>query len=73
MSGWGVVFLDVRQCGSYKSRRFGGRYHFHHQGVVVLLRSGRLLIVTANVVLSSPILFTLMTEELRPIGHVRRD
>jgi hypothetical protein len=27
------VSWDVTQCGSCKSRRFGGTYRLHHQGV----------------------------------------
>jgi hypothetical protein len=25
------VFWDVTPCGSYKNRRYGGTYRFHHQ------------------------------------------
>jgi hypothetical protein len=45
-----AVFWDVTLCGSCKNRRFGG------------IRSGRRLLVTDNVVPSSPILVTLMME-----------
>jgi hypothetical protein len=48
------VFWDVTPCGSCKNRRF-----------VVFLRSVRLLLVTASVVPSSPILVTLIKEALR--------
>jgi hypothetical protein len=27
-----AVFWDVTACGSCKNRRFGGKYHLHHQG-----------------------------------------
>jgi hypothetical protein len=49
-----AVFWDVTPCGSCKSRRFG---RFRH--------SVRRLLVTANVVPSSPILVILFMEELR--------
>jgi hypothetical protein len=52
-----AVFRDMAQCGSSKNRRFGGAH-------LVLLRSVRRLIVTARVVLNSPILVTLMNEAL---------
>jgi hypothetical protein len=47
------------QCGSCKNRRFGGswRLHYHH-------RSVRQLLVTANVVPTSPIHVTSMREAL---------
>jgi hypothetical protein len=45
------VFWDVTPCGSFKNRR-------------VFLHSVRRLLVTANVVPSSPILVTLMKEAL---------
>jgi hypothetical protein len=51
------VFWDVMPCGSCKNRRFGGTSHLHHQGD----KNGRLL-VTANIVPSSPILVALMME-----------
>jgi hypothetical protein len=53
------VFWDVTPCGSCKYRRFGGTWRLLHQG------DKNRLLVTANVVPSSPILVTLMTEELR--------
>jgi hypothetical protein len=49
-----AVFWDVTPCGPCNSRRFGGTLRLHHQGSV------RRLLVTANVVRSSPILVTLM-------------
>jgi hypothetical protein len=27
-----AVFWDVTPCGSCKNERFGGNYHFYHQG-----------------------------------------
>jgi hypothetical protein len=55
------VFWDVTSCGSCKIRRFGGTYRLLHQGIS---RSVRQLLVKASVVLSSPILVTLMKEAL---------
>jgi hypothetical protein len=52
------VFWDVTPCGSCKNRRFGGTHRLHHARCV------RRLLVTANVVLSSPILVTLVMEAL---------
>jgi hypothetical protein len=46
------VFWDVTPCGYCKNRSFGG----------IFLRSVRRLLVTANVVPSSPILVTLIME-----------
>jgi hypothetical protein len=54
------VFWDVTPCGSCKNRRFGGTSRLHHH----FLRSVLRLLVTANVVPSSPILVTLMMEAL---------
>jgi hypothetical protein len=51
-----AVSWDVTPCGSYKNRRFGGN--------LVFLRSVRRLLVQANVVLSSPILFTVVTKAM---------
>jgi hypothetical protein len=48
-----AVFWDVTPCGFCRNRRFGGTYHS-------VLR----LLVTANAVLSSPILVTLMMEAI---------
>jgi hypothetical protein len=48
------VFLDVTPCGSFKNRRFGGN----------TLRGVRRLLVRVSVVLSLPILVTLMKEAL---------
>jgi hypothetical protein len=59
-----AVFWDVTPCGSCKNRRFGGTYRLHHLGYKKR-RSVRWLLVTANVVPSSQILVTLMTEALR--------
>jgi hypothetical protein len=44
--------------------RFGRTYRLHLQGDIVFLRSVFRLLVTANVVPSSPILVTLMMEAL---------
>jgi hypothetical protein len=53
------VFLDVTACSSCRNRRFVGTYRLHHhRGVLRLL-------VTANVVPSSPNLFILMREAIR--------
>jgi hypothetical protein len=52
-----AVFCVVTQCDSYKNRRFGGTYHLY-------LRSVLQLLVTANVIVSSPILVTLMIEAI---------
>jgi hypothetical protein len=62
------VFWDVAPCGSCKNLRFGGRKHLHHQGDknrcirnnVRRNRSGRRLQLTANNVLTSPIIVTLI-------------
>jgi hypothetical protein len=69
-----VVFWVITPRGSCKNRRFGGTYRLHHQGgknrlarnnfSIVFLRSVLGLLVTANVVPSSPILVTLMMEAL---------
>jgi hypothetical protein len=48
------VFWDVTPCGSCKNRRFVGTYQ------VVVLRNVRWLLITASIVLSSPIIVTLM-------------
>jgi hypothetical protein len=56
-----AVFCDVTLCGSCKNRRFGRTYCLHHQGLLSVLR----LLVTVNVVPSSPILVTLMMEAIR--------
>jgi hypothetical protein len=55
-----AVFWDVTPGGSCKNRRFGGTYRLHHH-----LRSVLPLLVTANLVPSSPILVTLMMEAIR--------
>jgi hypothetical protein len=63
------IFWNVTPCASCKNRRFGGTQRLHHQGDKNrrtrnnVSRNCRLL-VTANVVPSSPILITLMMEEL---------
>jgi hypothetical protein len=57
---YNAVFWDVTPRGSYKTRRFGGTYRlFYHQGA----RIGELrLLIIAKVVISSPILVTIMME-----------
>jgi hypothetical protein len=57
-----AVFWDVTPCGSCKNRHFEGTYRLHHQGDKN--RSVHLLLVTSNVVRSSPTLVPLMTEAL---------
>jgi hypothetical protein len=79
-----AVFWDNTPCGSCKNRRFGGKYHLHHQGDKNRLARNNVssnyqpkhaakkyygssflrLLVTANVVPSSPILVTLMMEAI---------
>jgi hypothetical protein len=56
-----AVLLDVTSCGTCKNRRFGGTYH-HHQGDI---SSARASVASCNVILSSPILDTLMMEAIR--------
>jgi hypothetical protein len=67
-----AVFWHVTPCGSCKDRLFGGTYRYHRQGdknqgaennafVLSLL----LLLVTANIAPSSPILVTLVMEAIR--------
>jgi hypothetical protein len=53
-----LVFLDMMLYSSCKKRRFGGTYPFHHPA------EKKQLLVTANVVPSSLILFTLMMEAI---------
>jgi hypothetical protein len=69
-----AVFWDVTQCGSScKNRRFWVTYRLHHQGdknrrgrnkVSSNYRSVLQLLVTPNVILSTPILVTLMIEAI---------
>jgi hypothetical protein len=49
-----VVFWDVEPCGSCRNRRFGGTYRLHRQGEEIII------LVTANVVPSSLILFVVV-------------
>jgi hypothetical protein len=56
-----VILRDVMPCGSCKNRRFGGTYRLHHQGD----KNRR-----DNVVPSSSILVTLMTEAIVPLTSV---
>jgi hypothetical protein len=66
-----AVFLDVKLFGSGQNRRFGRLYRHHHQGNmnrqarITFLRSVLRLLVTANVVPSSPIHITLIMEAMR--------
>jgi hypothetical protein len=65
----------LKQCGSYKNRRFGETYGLHHKVVknqqakeILAVTSSRIrlrrittyILVTANIAPSSPILVTLM-------------
>jgi hypothetical protein len=59
-----VDFCDVTPCNSRKSRRFGGMYLLHHQGGKSL-RSVLQLLVTANIVPSSLVLFNMLMEAIR--------
>jgi hypothetical protein len=52
------VFWDDTPCGACYNRRFGATSRLHH-------RSVRRLLLTANVVPSSPILVLVMMEALR--------
>jgi hypothetical protein len=70
------VFWDVMPCGSNKNRRFGGCYdgmtsillvldiHIHEECSLLGCDEWFTLLITANVVPSSPILPTLMTEAI---------
>jgi hypothetical protein len=66
-----AVFWDVTRCGCCKNRRFRGTLRLHHQGYqkrrtkTDVLTCVRLLLVTANVIASSPIIFTLIMETIR--------
>jgi hypothetical protein len=59
-------FWDVTLYGSCRNGRFGGTYRLYHQVDILFLLSVRRLLVTANVVPTSPILVTLMMEALVP-------
>jgi hypothetical protein len=52
-------FWDVTSCGSYKNRRFDAIYAIYLPSVLRLL-------LTANIVPSSPSLVALMMEAIRP-------
>jgi hypothetical protein len=59
-----AVFCDVTPCRTCKNRCIGGTYGLHHQSYKNRrhrndIRSALRLLVTANVVCSSPFLFTL--------------
>jgi hypothetical protein len=58
-----AVFWEVVPCDSYKNRRFGGPYRLHHQGDKNT-SSVLQLLITVNVLPISPILVTLMMEEI---------
>jgi hypothetical protein len=65
------IFLDVTPCGSCNSRRFGGMYRLHHQDGKNRPAKNNInsecvvrLLVTPDVVPSSPILVTLMMEAI---------
>jgi hypothetical protein len=64
-----IVVLDVKPHGSYKSRPFGRTYRHRHQGEKIseLRRTCSMLqlVVTADVVPRSLILFTLMMKAIR--------
>jgi hypothetical protein len=64
------AFCDVMPCDSCKIRRFGGMYCFHLQvkntsNQRLILRGVLQLLVTANVVPISLIIFTLKMEAIR--------
>jgi hypothetical protein len=59
-----VVFWDVTPYCSCKNRRIGGTYRLNHQVEKGFPRSELRLLVAANVVTSSPILVTWMTEAI---------
>jgi hypothetical protein len=68
-----AVSADIMPRSNCKNRRFGGTHRLHHQDDkkynVVFLRSMRLLLVTANIFHSSPILLTQMLEALGSSKH----
>jgi hypothetical protein len=60
-----ALLLDVTPYASCKNRRFGGTNRFHHQedkNCRKILCSVLRLLLSANFILSSPILVTLMME-----------
>jgi hypothetical protein len=57
-----AIFWGVTPFGSCRNRRFERTYRLHHQGEPISVYQ---MPVTANVVPSSLILFTLMVETLR--------
>jgi hypothetical protein len=63
-----AIFCDVMLCSSCKNWCFGGTRRLHHQGDknwwTTILCSMCQLLVTTNIVPSSPILVTLMREAL---------
>jgi hypothetical protein len=56
-----TVFWDITPCGSYKNRRFR---RTEERSLEIFLHSVLRLLVTANVVLRSPILVALMMEAI---------
>jgi hypothetical protein len=63
-----AVFWDVTPRASCKNRRFGERYHLCHQDDKdwrIFLLCVLQMLVTANVVLSTPIIFTVMMEAIQ--------
>jgi hypothetical protein len=58
-----VAFLDGTPCGFCKNRRFGRKYHLHHQGDRKRRARNN---VSSSFVPTSPLLAILMTETIRP-------
>jgi hypothetical protein len=58
-----AVFWDMTQCGFYKNRHFGRTYRLHQRGEKNQ-KASISVIVTANAVSSSLILFSLMIEAI---------
>jgi hypothetical protein len=60
------VFRDMMQCNSRNNQRFAGAYRFHHQSECNQIAGNvsNYLVVSANVALSTLILFTLTTEAI---------
>jgi hypothetical protein len=59
-----IIFWDVTSCRSCKNGHFEGTYCLHHQGDIKFLRNVLQLLVTVNVIPSSPILVILMMEAI---------
>jgi hypothetical protein len=61
-----VVFWDVKPCDSSKNGRIEGTYRLHHQSENNLqVRNNVNLLITADAVPSSLILFILIMETIR--------